>query len=194
MTGTEVISRLESILRSDDATKLRILLVDDDPDIRRSYSKTIKRAGKELGVLIDVITAEDGQDGMNKYIAMLREGRPVSGVVTDLNMPKLSGIDVTREVKMLSPNTPVYVLTAFEDGPEYERLSTQVNEVKPNKLITKPKEPYPVIRDEIIKDIISLRDYLRRETPPTTEPLSGSTSAVETKPYSLRVFYGDLKG
>ncbi len=65
-----------------------ILVVDDSASIRKLVGSTLKNAGYEI------IEAEDGNDALAKL-----NGTTVHMVVTDLNMPKLDGIGLIRELR-----------------------------------------------------------------------------------------------
>lgn len=84
-----------------DAT--RVLVVDDDRDIRDLVTFKLEQAGYE------VRQAEDGLQGLDA----VREWSP-DLVVLDVMMPGLSGIDVTRELRAdpATAATPVILLTA----------------------------------------------------------------------------------
>jgi CheY-like chemotaxis protein len=86
---------------------LRILVVDDDPVLRRSLREILEHEGHT------VLAAGGGQEG----IAMAREaaaaGNPVSIVFTDLGMPHVDGRQVARALKALDPRLPVVMLTGW---------------------------------------------------------------------------------
>ena len=65
-----------------------ILTVDDSSTVRLVLSATLKEAGYK------VIEAKDGQDAIEK----LEKGK-VNMLITDLNMPKVDGIDLIRHVR-----------------------------------------------------------------------------------------------
>ncbi len=66
----------------------RILIVDDSPSVRQLVSSTLLGGGYE------VVEAENGEEGLQKF-----DKRPVDLVITDLNMPKVDGIDLIRELR-----------------------------------------------------------------------------------------------
>lgn len=80
----------------------KILIVDDEILVRNFLAETLRRKK------FDVATAENG----NKAIALLKE-TTFDLVITDMKMPDITGIDVLRKVKELSPNTVVVIITAF---------------------------------------------------------------------------------
>jgi len=93
----------------------RVLLVDDEPLVRRSMEKTLLRAG------FDVDTAQDAIEGLALFRTALEE-QPFDIAILDLNMPNLAGIeDPNAGLKLLSElldkdaSIPVVVLTAFDE-------------------------------------------------------------------------------
>ena len=80
----------------------RLLIVDDDQSMRAALYESLSSCGYE------VETAENGADALVKF----KEGE-FAGVVTDMRMPKMSGMDVLRGVKKISPLTPVILITAY---------------------------------------------------------------------------------
>ncbi|TLM68903.1 MAG: sigma-54-dependent Fis family transcriptional regulator [Deltaproteobacteria bacterium] len=82
--------------------KTSVLVVDDDASLRRVTEYHLEQAGYR------VLTAADGLEGVKVF----REERPAL-VITDLQMPGLSGLGVLDQVKALAPETLVIVITAF---------------------------------------------------------------------------------
>jgi DNA-binding NtrC family response regulator len=82
--------------------KIKILLADDEPSMRSMLSESLARCGYEIE------TAESGTEALRKF-----QSGEFSGVITDVRMPKTTGMDVLRGVKRLSPQTPVIVVTAY---------------------------------------------------------------------------------
>jgi len=66
----------------------KILVVDDDPEIREAISLILEANGYK------VVTAQDGIDGLNK----LKEDKP-DLMILDLLMPRLDGFGVCKELK-----------------------------------------------------------------------------------------------
>ncbi|HET6500088.1 MAG TPA: response regulator [Amycolatopsis sp.] len=86
----------------------RVLIVDDDADIRDLVAVKLSASG------YDVVTAEDGVAGL---AAARREHPDV--LVSDVMMPGMSGIDVCRELRREpeTANLPIILLTArAQDG------------------------------------------------------------------------------
>jgi DNA-binding response OmpR family regulator len=86
----------------------RILVVDDEPDIRRLVGELLRRAGH------DVVEAENGRAGLRALHAS-----PPDLVVLDVSMPEMDGWQTLERIRDLS-DVPVLMLTAR--GNELERV------------------------------------------------------------------------
>jgi nitrogen regulation protein NR(I) len=81
--------------------KKQVLIVDDEPNLRKILSAQLSRDG------YDVMTAEDGEAGL----AVLRDNH-IDLVITDLKMPKVDGMALLREALRLDPDLPIVMITA----------------------------------------------------------------------------------
>jgi len=89
------------------SSRLRILVVDDDPLIIRALCETLESDGHQ------VITANGGQEGIDAFRAAQGRGKPFAVVITDLGMPRIDGRKVASFVKSASETTPVILLTGW---------------------------------------------------------------------------------
>lgn len=80
----------------------QILLIDDDVSLRRVTEFNLQEAGYQI------LTAADGPDGLQLF----RRHRPAV-VITDVQMPEMSGYRVLEEILQLEPQTLVIIITAF---------------------------------------------------------------------------------
>ncbi len=80
----------------------KILLVDDELSMTTVLSEILTHCG------YDIETAESGAEAMHKF-----QSGHFAAVITDVRMPKTSGMDLLRGVKKISPTTPVIVMTAY---------------------------------------------------------------------------------
>ncbi|WP_105317232.1 HD-GYP domain-containing protein [Thermus tenuipuniceus] len=88
---------------------MRVLVVDDDPAQRLLLMRAL------APLEVEVQEARNGQEAMD----LLRDGLPYA-VLTDLHMPLVDGLELTRRIKALDPLLPVILLTA--DGDREVRL------------------------------------------------------------------------
>ncbi len=81
--------------------KKQILVVDDEPNLRRVLRAQLERDG------YDVHTAEDGEQAL-----ALLEDHHIDLVITDLRMPRLDGMELLRRVTAFEDPAPVVMITA----------------------------------------------------------------------------------
>ncbi|HTB73136.1 MAG TPA: sigma-54 dependent transcriptional regulator [Polyangiaceae bacterium] len=79
----------------------QVLIVDDEPNLRKILSAQLTRDG------YDALTAEDGEQGLH----LLREHH-IDLVITDLKMPKVDGMTLLRRALEIEPELPVVLITA----------------------------------------------------------------------------------
>lgn len=79
----------------------KIMLVDDDKELLEVYDKIFKLNG------FDVISCENGEKALN-----LLDRNQIAVVISDIIMPKMSGIELLQEIKKRAPHTEVIMLTA----------------------------------------------------------------------------------
>lgn len=96
-------------------TRLRVLVVDDDPLVAKVLRDTMKIDGH------DIVTANGGQAGIDAFQEAEKSRTPFDVVMTDLGMPYVDGRKVAAAVKASSPATPIILLTGWgqsllEDG------------------------------------------------------------------------------
>jgi DNA-binding response OmpR family regulator len=84
--------------------KVRLLIVDDEADFRQAVSHGLSRRG------FDVAGAASGEEGL----AVLRQSLP-DVVLLDQKMPGISGIDTLKEIRKISEELPVIMLTGHGD-------------------------------------------------------------------------------
>lgn len=87
------------------AERLRLLIVDDQPLIRRALAMTL---GVESDIEV-VGQAVDGIDAIEQALALVPDV-----IVMDLQMPRASGVVATREITAKLPSVGVVVLTTFD--------------------------------------------------------------------------------
>ena len=103
--------------------KARILVIDDDEFVRSVLSRTLAQADHQ------VTLAEDGGKG----VQLFKEGE-FDVVLTDLGMPGVSGWEVCRMIKEISPHTPVGMVTGWGD----EKNRSKMEECGLDFFISKP--------------------------------------------------------
>jgi DNA-binding NtrC family response regulator len=92
----------------------RILIVDDDREMRRVLAEFLEGEGFE------VTQASDAVETLERIREM-----PCDVVVLDKNLPDWSGVDILPTVRTLVPGTPVVVITAFGDARTHDEAFTR---------------------------------------------------------------------
>ena len=117
---------------------LTILLAEDDEGHAMLVTRNLRRAG----VANEILLARDGQEALdliaqNYHDAETSTGTPML-VVLDINMPRVDGIEVLRQLKQreVTAQIPVIMLTTTDDPREVERCY----ELGCSVYITKPVE------------------------------------------------------
>lgn len=96
------------------AIKHHILVIDDDNEMRSMVADFARREGYDVSEAALASEALDLLSGGGLPTDLHPEkGAPIDLVITDLNMPGLSGIEFTEKFHALLPNVPVILITAF---------------------------------------------------------------------------------
>ncbi|NOR58297.1 MAG: response regulator, partial [Sulfurimonas sp.] len=83
---------------------LKILYVEDNQDARTFTLEMLKRFFQEI------VVAEDGEDGLNKF-----KDDKFDIILTDINMPKMNGVDMIKEIKKIDKSIPTIILSAHNE-------------------------------------------------------------------------------
>lgn len=133
----------------------RVLIVDDDPSMRTALLETVKRLGYATQAAID------GNDALERLVRF----RPWL-VLTDLRMPRLSGLDLIKEIRSRAPQVTIVLMTAYgtiETAVEAMKLGASEYLLKPFSM------------DLLERTIVSLK--AGREEGLPTVPLAQSTES-----------------
>jgi two-component system response regulator MprA len=88
-------------MRSRQDEPVRVLVVDDEPQLRRALERALKLEGYQVEL------AADGEQALGSIASM-----PMDAIVLDVLMPKRDGLEVARELRARGDHTPILMLTA----------------------------------------------------------------------------------
>ena len=91
----------------------RILVIDDEPAVRRTICQILQRGGHEP------LEAADGIDGLQ----MVRAERP-DAVITDIMMPNKEGIETICDLRRDNPGLPILVISGNSGSALYLQMAT----------------------------------------------------------------------
>lgn len=129
---------------------LSVLIVDDDTNICLMLKDALRHAGYHC----DAVTSGDA--------ALERIGQGAFDVVvTDIMMPGMNGLELTRRSKQIKPELPVIVMTAFSE----EDSSDKAIAAGASDFITKPFRVNELLirMDRIRRDASMLHEIRKRE-------------------------------
>lgn len=135
-----------SVVSDEMNTVDRILIIEDDPRVRKALRRLFEPEGYE------VVEREDGHTG----IEAARATSPAV-VVLDLRLPRISGRDVCRELKSSMPSMPIIILSATTDVIDKVSLL----ELGADDYVTKPFSPRELLA--------RVRRALRRNAAPAVQ-------------------------
>ncbi len=148
-----------------DYRNIKVLIIDDDPKILELLNEILSRHG------FDAYAAAGGEEG----IELFKKENP-SIILTDINMPVITGIEILKIIKNVSPITQVIVFSGFgttTDVIEALRLGASDYLVKPfNVDLLIHTVSRCVERHELIMERIERKDYLEREVRERTAALT----------------------
>lgn len=130
---------------------MRVLLVEDDITIRLSLRRVMERQGHQVRV------AADGRAGVNAW-----RNDPPDVVISDIQMPHMSGLEMLRIMRQAGFLTPVIILTGSDSWEHVLRAM----EAKANHYLRKPVR-------------CSLLEGLLRRIALESRPLPAETSALQ---------------
>ena len=88
--------------------KIKVLLADDHPAFREGLERLLREEES-----IEVVgQAEDGEEAIN----LATQLQPDVAII-DVSMPKLNGIEATRQIKAVCPQTAILILSAYDNDP-----------------------------------------------------------------------------
>jgi DNA-binding NtrC family response regulator len=118
----------------------RILVVDDEEDIRESLKALFETCLEE----VEVVTAASGADGLD-----VLEKETIDLVITDYKMPGMNGLEFLSHAAKTGPTVPRILVTAF---PDLEIAIRAINDANVENFFTKPFEAEKVL--EVVRSLL----------------------------------------
>ena len=102
---------------------ISLLYVEDDDETREGIAEALGMKVRELDL------AKDGMEGLEIY-----KKKQNDIVMTDIKMPVMNGLDMSREIKKLNKKVPIIITTAYNDS----ELLIECIDIGVNQFIMKP--------------------------------------------------------
>lgn len=104
----------------DVAKGLSLLYVEDDDSLRFQTEAIFENLFKHVDI------AKDGEMGFSLYEEYLdKNGSPYDVVITDIQMPKLGGIELSRKILEINKEQKIIIISAY-DKKEYEEIIVEL--------------------------------------------------------------------
>jgi len=154
----------------------RVLLVDDERFLRQLYTEVLTDANYEVD------TAEDGQVAWDAL-----QGNRYDLLITDNDMPKVTGVDLLKKFHAARMTLPVIMVTGTDPGEELTRHPR----LQPDVILLKPYSPEEFL--QAVKETLCLNENVRAEMAPSPvwqiwrqSIASGLKALVRPNPFPIR--------
>ncbi|MCU0619425.1 MAG: response regulator, partial [Gemmatimonadaceae bacterium] len=137
----------------------RILLVEDEPDVRGLVERALHEAGYR------VVVAHDGIDALERWLDAAADDARFHALVSDIRMPRLNGRDLARALRAEQPDLPVVLMSGFDDP---EVLGEVVTMPGAFRFLAKPFGPETLVRTVagVLRDLATARALAAAVDPP----------------------------
>ena len=120
---------------------VRVLVVDDEPDVemlfRQQFRREVRQGLYTLDFALSGAAALDKLDG--------RVGEEIILLVSDINMPGMTGLELLPAVKARRPDLPVFMISAYGDADRVARALAR----GAAKFMTKPVD-FPRLKQDVM--------------------------------------------
>ena len=117
-----------------------VLVVDDEPDVEALFRQQFRRDLRAERFVMDF--ASSAADALSRIASSI--GQSLVLILSDINMPGMTGLEMLPKVKEMRPEVPVIMITAYGDAETKRRAL----EGGAKGLLTKPID-FTLLREEI---------------------------------------------
>jgi len=117
-----------------------VLVVDDEPDVEALFRQQFRRDLRAQRFMMDF--ANSASDALKRIASTIEQSLIL--ILSDINMPGMTGLEMLPKVKEIRPEVPVIMITAYGD-PDTRRKALENGA---SGLLTKPID-FTLLREEI---------------------------------------------
>lgn len=88
---------------------IKLLYVEDAAELRCEFAGLLSKFFK------GIVTAVDGEDGLQKFKENFNSSEKIDIILSDINMPGMNGLEMVKYIKQIDEDIPIVFLTAFSD-------------------------------------------------------------------------------
>ncbi|EDZ63080.1 response regulator receiver (CheY-like) modulated diguanylate cyclase [Sulfurimonas gotlandica GD1] len=125
---------------------IKLLYVEDKEDVRESTSELLERFVGYVDVAVD------GREGIQKYIDFHKDnGQYYDLVISDIDMPHMNGIEMTRAISEINKEQAILIISAFSNS----EMLINLIDIGINKFIQKPTKDHEffLVLSKMLNDI-----------------------------------------
>jgi DNA-binding response OmpR family regulator len=148
----------------------RILIIDDEENIRQMTRLTLEAAGYEVG---------EAESGMEAF-AILGGGALWDAILLDQKMPGMVGTEVLKRIKLLAPTASVIMLTAFASV----ELAVEAMKLGASDFVRKPTTP-ELVRNAVAAALMKSSESRKLSDSPATENKTPHRPAVTMNGFTI---------
>jgi len=127
---------------------VRVLVVDDEPDVETLFRQQFRREVREGLYTMDfALSGKAALEILDGHV-----GEQIILLVSDINMPGMSGLDLLSVVKARRPELPVFMISAYGDN---NTVSTALARGA-SKFFTKPVD-FPQLKQDVLQAVARAR-------------------------------------
>ena len=159
------------------ATKPKILVVDDDPFVRKMLSDILQNEGYRTATAVNGVEARDA----------VHDQGDLDLVITDVNMPVMGGLRFVEEIRRTGSDLPIIILTVVDEV----SVAVQALKTGADEYLLKEEN----IRDTVliaVKKVLE-RAALNRKTARLTETIARKNAELEASNRRLREYADELE-
>jgi CheY-like chemotaxis protein len=120
-----------------------VLVVDDEPDVEALFRQQFRRDLRSQRFMMDF--ANSASDALRRVASTIEQSLIL--ILSDINMPGMTGLEMLPKVKEIRPEVPVIMITAYGD-PDTRRKALENGA---SGLLTKPID-FTLLREEIVSE------------------------------------------
>lgn len=164
-------------------TTRHILVVDDKPRVAFFLSKTLERLNQDYRVSV----AHSGEEALE-----ILSDSSVDLLITDLNMPGISGLELIRWVQAFSPETRTILVTAYGD----DEIEAEARRLEAYRYITKPFDigDFTRVVQESLRDIAISRPGLAIFSDETFKTITQHLENLRYDIGAICILLADMQG
>jgi len=128
---------------------MKMLVVDDEPDVKLLFEQKFRKEIK--GGKVEMLFSLSGEEALQ--ILNNSGAADVVLILSDINMPGMSGLELLRIIKANTPDQKVFMITAYNDESNYQKAV----QYGADDYITKPIDFEP-LKKRILADEVAPKE------------------------------------